>query len=98
MRWGEGRLGLDYVLPQSGATTDDGGMVRLTFGPLAAEQLKDFLPDGTALRHVRMLAGYLLPADADWQIDVLPDAGNTGFQLTEVGTSGRLGLTTTLTG
>ncbi|GAB3542697.1 type VI secretion system baseplate subunit TssG [Spirosoma fluminis] len=95
-RLGESRLGLDYVLPQTTTITDDGGLIRLAFGPLTAEQLREFLPGGAALRHVSMLAGYLLPADADWQIEVLPDEMNGGFVLSDLGSSGRLGLTTTL--
>ncbi|GAB3509991.1 hypothetical protein GCM10027341_47770 [Spirosoma knui] len=95
-RLGESWLGLDYVLPQTTTTMDDGGLIRLAFGPLTADQLQGFLPGGAALRHVSMLAGYLLPADADWQIEVLPDEVNGGFVLSDAGSAGRLGLTTTL--
>ena len=94
-RLGDGRLGLDWVLPQP-AMLDDGGLIRLTLGPLTDSQLHDFLPGGIGLRQVRLLAGYLFPADADWRMNIVTDAVNDSFRLSASGTAGRLGLTTTL--
>lgn len=93
---GDGRLGLDWVLPQPDLI-DDGGLVRLTIGPLADSQLYDFLPGGVGLRQVGLLAGYLFPADADWRMDIVADAVNDVFSLSASDTAGRLGMTTTLT-
>ena len=92
---GNGRLGQDWVLSAQNLT-DDGGTVRLSVGPLTDEQLTDYLPTGVGLDYVRLLADYLLPADADWQLELQPDERSRGFQLSERGTTGRLGLTTTL--
>jgi hypothetical protein len=92
---GDGRLGLDWVLPQPDLI-DDGGLVRLTIGPLADSQLYDFLPGGTGLQQVGLLAGYLFPADADWRMDIVADATNDVFSLSASDTAGRLGMTTTL--
>jgi type VI secretion system protein ImpH len=96
-RLGDGRLGLDWVLPQP-AIIDDGGLIRLTLGPLTNHQLTDFLPDGIGQQQLRLLAGYLFPADADWQLNIQTDADtlSDGFRLSASGTAGRLGLTTTL--
>ncbi|GAB3894274.1 type VI secretion system baseplate subunit TssG [Spirosoma agri] len=94
-RLGDGRLGLDWVLPQP-ELLDDGGLIRLTIGPLTDTQLPEFLPGGTGIQQVRLLAGYLFPVDADWRLDVLTDAVNDVFRLSASGITGRLGLTTTL--
>ncbi len=94
---GDGKLGLDWVLPQP-AIVDDGGLIQLTLGPLTADQLRDFLPDGPGQRQLRLLAGYLFPVDADWQLDLQANTETLtdGFQLSNLPTAGRLGLTTTL--
>ncbi|QIP13091.1 type VI secretion system baseplate subunit TssG [Spirosoma aureum] len=94
-RLGDGRLGLDWVLPQP-AMLDDGGLIRLTIGPLTDSQLHGFLPGGSGIKHVQLLAGYLFPVDADWRMDILTDAVNEAFMLSASGTAGRLGLTSTL--
>lgn len=92
---GGGRLGQDWVL-SSGNLVDDGGTVRLTVGPLSNDQLTDYLPNGIGLKYIKLLADYLLPADADWQLEVQPDERDGAFSLSEMGTAGRLGLTTLL--
>lgn len=96
VKLGSGRLGVDFVLPQP-PDVDFGGLIRLTIGPLTDAQLTHYLPGGTSLRHVSLLADYLLPAEADWRMNVLTDEMTGGFCLLNTGTSGRLGLTTTLT-
>ncbi|GAB4035581.1 type VI secretion system baseplate subunit TssG [Spirosoma jeollabukense] len=95
-RLGDGRLGLDWVLPQPDLI-DDGGLVRLTVGPLTDSQLQNFLPGGLGLQQVGLLAGYLFPADADWRMDIVANAVNDVFSLSASETAGRLGMTTTLT-
>lgn len=92
---GNGRLGQDWVLT-AGNLTDDGGTVRLSVGPLTSEQLTDYLPMGVGLDYVNLLADYLLPADADWQLELQADEHGNDFRLSTSGTTGRLGLTTTL--
>ncbi|NID12112.1 type VI secretion system baseplate subunit TssG [Fibrivirga algicola] len=96
-RLGDGKLGLDWVLPQP-AIVDDGGLIQLTIRPLTADQLPGFLPDGPGQRQLQLLAGYLFPVDADWQLDLQTDTRtlDDGFQLSDLHTAGRLGLTTTL--
>lgn len=96
VRLGSGRLGVDFVLTHP-PDADYGGLIRLTIGPLTDAQLSHYLPGGTGLRHVKMLADYLLPAEADWRMNVLTDEVSGGFCLSNAGTSGRLGLTTVLT-
>ena len=93
---GAGRLGQDWVLANANLT-DDGGTVRITVGPLPNEQLADYLPTGVGLDYVKLLADYLLPADADWQLELRPDEHDDGFRLSATETTGRLGLTTMLT-
>jgi hypothetical protein len=93
---GAGRLGQDWVLANTNLT-DEGGTVRITVGPLTDEQLADYLPTGVGLDYVKLLADYLLPADADWQLELRPDETNDGFRLSTAETAGRLGLTTILT-
>lgn len=92
---GNSRLGQDWVL-SSDDLPDDGGLVRLQIGPLSPLQLHDYLPGGLGLKYIRLLADYLLPADADWQLVILPDPVSDGFRLSADGTTGRLGMTTTL--
>ena len=92
---GAGRLGQDWVVA-AGRLTDDGGTVRLRIGPLTDGQLADYLPTGIGLDYVRLLADYLLPADADWQLELRPDERADGFRLSANGVSGRLGMTTAL--
>ena len=94
---GASRLGQDWVLTAH-QLIDDGGTVRLSVGPLTSDQLADYLPAGVGLDYVRLLADYLLPADADWQLELQPDENDSGFRLsTDVDeTIGRLGMTTTL--
>ncbi|GAB4021214.1 type VI secretion system baseplate subunit TssG [Spirosoma koreense] len=92
---GTGRLGQDWVL-NTNAVIDDGGTVRISVGPLSGDQLMDYLPNGVGLNYIGLLADYLLPADADWQLAVLPNAAENLFSLTDGDTAGRLGLTTIL--
>ncbi|GAB3982581.1 type VI secretion system baseplate subunit TssG [Spirosoma terrae] len=92
---GAGRLGQDWVLSVD-TLIDDGGTVRIAVGPLSNDQLNDYLPGGIGLTYIGMLADYLLPADADWQLEVQPDENDNIFCLSNDDTSGRLGLTTTL--
>ncbi len=92
-RLGQTRLGFDWVLPPPDLP-DDAGQVDIYIGPLTDTQLTAYLPGGIARKHVAMLAGYLLPADADWQLHVLPETD--GFCLSDDPTTGRLGLTTAL--
>jgi hypothetical protein len=92
---GAGQLGQDWVLSDDNLV-DDGGTVRLSVGPLPNEQLADFLPNGIGLKYIRLLADYLLPADADWQLEVQPDEHDGLFSLSDAGTAGRLGMTTRL--
>lgn len=96
-RLGYGHLGLNWLLPQP-AIVDDGGLICLTLGPLTNNQLLNFLPDGLGQRQLRLLVGYLFPVHADWQLELQTDIDtlNNGFRLSTAGTSGRLGLTTTL--
>lgn len=93
---GLGRLGQDWVISTDNLV-DDGGTVRLTVGPLNDAQLGDFLPNGIGLRYISLLADYLLPADADWQLALQPEPVDNSFILSSKATTGRLGLTTTLT-
>lgn len=96
-RLGDGKLGLDWVLPQP-AIVDEGGLIRLAIGPLPPSRLPDFLPDGLGQRQLQLLAGYLFPVDADWQLELQTDTAtlNDGFRLSAAGMTGRLGFTTTL--
>lgn len=95
-RLGATRVGTDWVLPTTLANYDDGGEVQLAIGPLSAAQLIDYLPDNMGWRHVSLLAGYLLPADADYLIVPIADVASAWFTLAGITTSGRLGMTTTL--
>lgn len=94
---GLSRLGQDWILGGNDLT-DDGGTVRVTLGPLSNDELTDYLPNGVGLRYIKLLADYLLPADADWQLDVRPDDSEGMFSLTDGRTTGRLGMTTMLAG
>lgn len=95
VRIGACRLGEDFIVAQP-IPTDDGGQVRIQIGPLTGDRLADFLPNGTGEGHVRLLAGYLLPADADYVLTIVPEPADAAFQLTNTPTTGRLGLTTRL--
>ncbi|MFD2571147.1 type VI secretion system baseplate subunit TssG [Spirosoma soli] len=92
---GNGRLGQDWVV-DPGNLVDDGGTVRLSIEPLTDEELTHYLPNGLGLAYIKLLADYLLPADADWQLEVRTNKVEGSFQLVPAGTAGRLGLTTTL--
>lgn len=92
---GAGRLGQDWVI-DAGNLLDDGGTVRVSIEPATNDQLADYLPDGIGLAYISLLADYLLPADADWQLEVRTDKVEGYFQLSEAETAGRLGLTTRL--
>ena len=95
-RLGVARVGVDWILPPSHDPTDDGGVVQITIGPLEAAQLTHYLPNGIGWRYVSLLAGYLLPADADYVVVPLPQGDGAAFSLGNSTTSGRLGLTTNL--
>ncbi len=97
-RLGAIRAGVNWILPPSQAPSDDGGVVQIAIGPLAAHQLTDYLPNGIGWQYVSLLAGYLLPADADYQVVPLPEANGAIFSLSSSATSGRLGMTTALKG
>lgn len=92
---GNAYLGQDWIL-NTDYLVDEGGTVRLQIGPLRNDQLSDFLPDGIGLRYVRLLADYLLPADADWELEIEPDEQTSFFRLSDGAIAGRLGLTTWL--
>ncbi|MEZ0485639.1 type VI secretion system baseplate subunit TssG [Fibrella aquatica] len=95
-RLGVSRVGIDWILPPSQGITDDGGVIRLTIGPLTPKQLADYLPNQIGWRYVSLLAGYLLPADADYQVVPVPKGNEACFTLADSATAGRLGLTTEL--
>ena len=96
-RLGAIRAGVNWILPPGQAPADDGGVVQIAIGPLAAHQLADYLPNGIGWRYVSLLAGYLLPVDADYLVVPLPEAEGAIFSLGSNATSGRLGMTTGLT-
>lgn len=95
-RLGNGRLGMDFVLPQP-AASGQAGLIHLTIGPLTGAQLSEYIPGGIGLRYAELLAGYLFPAELDWRLTIRPDPANDGFRLSAADTGGRLGMTTTLT-
>ncbi|MBO0936697.1 hypothetical protein J2I47_09090 [Fibrella sp. HMF5335] len=95
-RLGAMRMGIDWILPPSHDPADDGGVVQLAIGPLPPAQLADYLPNGIGWRYISLLAGYLLPADADYLVVPLPDAKGAFFSLANSPTAGRLGMTTAL--
>ncbi|MBO0932456.1 type VI secretion system baseplate subunit TssG [Fibrella aquatilis] len=94
-RLGSGRVGIDFVLTQPPNATL-GGRIHLLIGPLTNSQLTHYLPGGVGLQQVRMLADYLLPAEADYTIQPLANPAATAFRLSKEATTGRLGMTTEL--
>ncbi|MBO0950448.1 type VI secretion system baseplate subunit TssG [Fibrella forsythiae] len=95
-RLGATRVGIDWVLPPVQETGDDGGVVQLAIGPLSPVQLSDYLPTKIGWRYIALLAGYLLPADADYVVVPIPEADGACFTLMGSATAGRLGMTTEL--
>ncbi len=92
---GEATLGHDAVLGD--ALDDPWPYWQLTVGPVAGEQLRSLLEGGATNRFIGWLAGYLLPAGVDYQLNVEVEADDQAFCL-EDDTSfvGRLGHTTYL--
>lgn len=88
-------LGHDTVL---GDTLDDPWPYwQLALGPLPGEQLLLFLEGGTMHRFIRWLAGYLLPAGVDYQLDIEVEPDDQAFCLhDDTSFMGRLGHTTYL--
>ncbi|MEZ0540560.1 hypothetical protein [Fibrella arboris] len=95
-RLGDTRVGIDWILPTTDEINDYGGVVQLAIGPLTPSQLVDYLPTGRGWRHIDLLAGYLLPADADYVVVPLPETSDTWFTLAGTAMTGRLGMTTCL--
>ena len=92
---GEATLGHDAVLGD--ALDDPWPYWQLTVGPVAGEQLRSLLEGGATNRFIGWLAGYLLPAGVDYQLNIEVEADDQAFCL-EDDTSfvGRLGHTTYL--
>ncbi len=92
---GEATLGHDAVL---GDTLDDPWPYwQLTVGPVAGEQLRSLLEGGATNRFIGWLAGYLLPAGVDYQLNIEVEPDDQAFCLEDdTSFGGRLGHTTYL--
>lgn len=95
VRLGDLVLGHNTVL---GDTLDDPWPYwQLVLGPVPGEQLLLFLEGGTMHRFIRWLAGYLLPAGVDYQLDIEVETDDQAFCLCDDPSfMGRLGHTTHL--
>ena len=92
---GEATLGHDAVLGD--ALDDPWPYWQLTVGPVAGEQLRSLLEGGATNRFIRWVAGYLLPAGVDYQLNIEVEADDQAFCLRDdTSFMGRLGHTTYL--
>ena len=92
---GEATLGHDAVLGD--ALDDPWPYWQLTVGPVAGEQLRSLLEGGATNRFIGWLAGYLLPAGVDYQLNIEVEGDDQAFCLRDdTSFMGRLGHTTYL--
>ena len=90
---GRASLGVDVVL--SGSWWPDEPAVEVTVGPVSAENVNSFLPDGASYKQLEKLYGYLFPAEAKVLTAVEIEEAARGFKLVaDTMHSGRLGYTT----
>lgn len=90
---GTASLGVDVVL--GGSWWADEPAVEVTVGPVAAEKVNAFLPDGASYKQLEKLYGYLFPAEAKVVTAVEIEEAARGFKLiADTMHSGRLGYTT----
>ncbi|WP_225000339.1 type VI secretion system baseplate subunit TssG [Cesiribacter sp. SM1] len=86
-------LGVDVVL--GGSWWADEPAIEVTVGPIAAEKLPRFLPEGKTYKQIKKLYGYFFPAEASVITNVAIEKAGTGFKLVaENMHAGRLGYTT----
>ena len=90
---GSGTLGVDVVL--GSCWWADEPAVEVTVGPVAAEKVNAFLPDGSSYKQLEKLYGYLFPAEARVVTALEIEESARGFKLiADTMHSGRLGYTT----
>lgn len=88
---------LDVNSTLAGTGKKDTPCVQLIVGPLSAEDLEAWLPKGSKMRFFEeWLRPCFLPAGWDWNVELLTEASDEGWSLSEEPWKSRLEITTQL--
>ncbi|WP_018620702.1 hypothetical protein [Spirosoma luteum] len=91
-RLGQWQLGNDSVL--DGWLHDEGPLLRITVHIDRSERMSEYLPGQNGLKLIEWLAGYVVPLDAAYRIDLDTSALDDGFIFSDESVFGRLDFTT----
>lgn len=68
----------------------------IKIGPLQEQTLLDFLPEGQQQKYIEFLLAYFIPAELDWEIEILVNPEQESFRLGDNYGKGLLNYTTVI--
>jgi len=95
MPLGEAALGVDTVIATP-AIADTFLCLKITVGPLTADIMKGYVPNGKSRKIIDFLCGLLVPIELDWRLELVAQKSAEGFQIKAEGQGALLGFTTVL--
>ncbi|MBD0256426.1 MAG: type VI secretion system baseplate subunit TssG [Cytophagales bacterium] len=93
-RLAEAQVGDDFIL---GDVTSEGfAQLHIVVGPVPADDLDKYLPGGVHRRLIAYLAGYLLPVEMAYEVEIIAEPRASRFALNDASPAARLGYSTVL--
>lgn len=71
-------------------------VIRIKIGPVKEHAILDFMPQGKQEEYLNFLASYFIPAEHDWEIDLIVDPEQETFRLGDNSEKGLLNYTTVI--
>lgn len=93
-RVGHFSLGENFILGDT-LVKEVSDMV-ITIGPISSHELLDYLPGGKKQALLELLSAYFIPAEIDWEVDLLVHAEEEKFELVTDPERGLLNYTTVI--
>lgn len=95
MPLGEAALGVDTVIATP-AIADTFLCLKITVGPLTADTMKSYVPNGKSRKIIDFLCGLLVPIELDWRLELVTQKSAEGFRINSESQGALLGFTTVL--
>lgn len=95
MPLGEAALGVDTVMATH-ALNDSFLCLKISIGPLNADAMEEYVPNGKSRKIIDFLCSLLVPIELDWRLELIAEKWVEGFRINSESQGALLGFTTVL--